>query len=263
MKTITTILLIAFTCNCYSQSEQSKPLIIQADTLFNAKKYSQAFDKYQMALQYDRSNTYPKIMMDSINEISLKKQKASFDSKQLLVDQQDSINKIKRVAAAKQHDSLRASKITPENKQYYKLNAEMAPLASHGQLTQFTDMDYNFVSERVQTFMYKQLGYSLIKSDLKGNNMVVEFTESVGLNQAKKMEFNFAVIPNENFFTIKNCEITGDYDMLLNFYIQYWSTKTKINTQQQGVLAQTKVLNDVAYLMNNKSGLYIDVKKGQ
>jgi len=66
MKKIITLLLIAFTVNCYSQNaEQAKPYIVKGDDLFAKKDYQHALEAYNNAIRNDRGDDAVKAKRDT------------------------------------------------------------------------------------------------------------------------------------------------------------------------------------------------------
>lgn len=273
MKKITTILLIAFTFNCYSQKKydlnavlekEHQDRVTKADSLFVVKEYQEALNTYNAAMRSGRGDETLRAKRDTcmryynIWKIESVRIEIAKDAKKKLED------KNVRIAKAKYDDSVRVSNMSPEDKAYYILNTEMSPLSRHGKLTQFNGIDYNFVSSRIQSYMRDYMNCSLMNDNLTGKNMVLDFQESVAISRKpKKMKFNFTVYPEGNFFTIKRCIITGDYSLLLNFYIKYWTTTLNVDTNKTGVIAETKLITDIAYFMKGVNGYYIEVKKFQ
>lgn len=130
------------------------------------------------------------------------------------------------------------------------LSANMAALAPHGKLTQFTGMDLNFVSSRVQDFMDNIMQYTF-SGDPKMDNtkpiktFVEKYIPKVSFSQSNEfIQFKYFAVVDRKSFTIQTCEITGTLYSLINFYISYWTTKINYEGRKEGEIVHSHLLND-------------------
>lgn len=179
----------------------------------------------------------------------------------------DSCATRQRLASAKQLNEPAKPKTAPAPKkevhadQGQALSAEMGALAPHGQLTQFSNMDYNFVSSRVQKYLSQALNMYPDSDDVTSERVFVAFKEKSALNAPQKaLQFNFNVHPAGTGFLVNDCRITGDRDKLIKFYVNYWPTTVQIDETNTGIVATTRLLADDVLLYLNGKDSYIAVK---
>jgi hypothetical protein len=211
----------------------------EGDLAYANKKYSKAASQYQYAQQICHECIYLNSLIDSCN-----------------AHQQF------KATATRTTSPTRQPLAIGQKNDDFKQAAEMGALAKHGQLTQFSDMKYNFVSSRIQKYISKYLNMFPDADDVNGDNVVLRFKEKSAINAPQKeLIFTFGVNTVGSDFVIRDCKITGDKQKLIDFYLNYWNTKLKLDENKTGLVAETKLLADNSnlYLEGNKS--YIEVKR--
>jgi len=133
-----------------------------------------------------------------------------------------------------------------------RLSFGMKQLASHGEATQITYYDLNFVDRRIQDFMRDNLHMVIKQTPKFYKQNGVEFLivkyfpeASIGITNPGFIQFKYLLF--ENHFKnaiIKSCKITGDFNMLINFYASYWPTNMHINPGPKDEVAYTYLMQD-------------------
>lgn len=131
------------------------------------------------------------------------------------------------------------------------LSANMAALAWHGKLTQFTNMDLNFVTERVDDYMNSALmGFSTLgppKFEIKNNQGIRtdKYLPAVmGAVTTSFIQFKYFTTISGKDFIIDSCVISGKLQFLINFYVSYWTTKINFEGRKDGEIVHNHLLND-------------------
>jgi hypothetical protein len=147
---------------------------------------------------------------------------------------------------------------SPFAQSYAMLNANMAALANHGKLTQFTYFDLQFVNSRFQDFLRDELSFAIVGEGqfelMKPNKFVLETYEKSFQNNSKKKQVltvKYNVFIQDDYLFIKSCEITGPYDYIIQVYTRYWKTSLNFEAAKKGELV-------VNYLHQDRIGLTLN-----
>lgn len=210
------------------------------DEAYGKKQYGKAMAEYQNAKQFCKDCSELIVRMDSCR---------------YLQKQRNNLNEERRPTS-----SVQSADHVPSDQAYYQKKGETTNLAPHGFLTQFYNMDYNYVTGMVQRYMNRQMNMAPVSDDLQDGYMIVVFEEKASYNTPPKaLTFKFKVRESGNDYVVEGCNITGDKQKLIGFYLSYWNTKMKVDETQTGLVANTKLLADECdlYLGSNN---YIEVK---
>ncbi|MBL7902927.1 MAG: hypothetical protein JNK73_13100 [Bacteroidia bacterium] len=132
--------------------------------------------------------------------------------------------------------------------EYQKLKNTMRPLGNTR--SQFSNVPYNFVSSRLQTYMNNEMNMYVLSDDLKNNQMTLVFEEKASYSgPAKKLKFEFSLYSLGNFFYIKDCKISGDKSKVVVFFIEYWRQNIHEDTLKEDVYKTMCLEDDVVLSM--------------
>lgn len=129
--------------------------------------------------------------------------------------------------------------------------------------TQITYFDFNFVSMNFQNYMIKKTNMTLddTKYNLKsGVGTITDIYINNGINtKIKKLYFTYTVFTIENDFVIKKLRISGDTDVVLKFYIFYWSTNLNYDDVKGRETVSNRFLQDRISYNFNEGKSFIEI----
>ena len=133
----------------------------------------------------------------------------------------------------------------------------MKNLARHGFLTQMTFFELNFVNLRIQDFMSKRLmmapkGEPTFTGDAI-KTLTQKYHKNIQINFAKEydMSVSYKLFPLQDKLIIESCEITGYYQYVIDFFVDYWTTTLNFEAAKGGEIVVNYLLQDRASLTLN------------
>jgi TonB family protein len=147
-----------------------------------------------------------------------------------------------------QNNVIDSLKLNEQNRQdwspygYHK-DALLFGLVDYKYTTQITYFDVNIVTERVQSFIQNSLGlYPNGNSDFNTKNKTITFTyiqpyASIGtITRPRKLNIKFNYFINAmKSIIIEKCLVSGDYSLVLDFYINFWPTTIHLQPSKNKV----------------------------
>lgn len=144
---------------------------------------------------------------------------------------------------------------SPYGYDYPKLDYAMRQLSHHGDATQITYFDMNFVNIRIQDFMEKEMNMAPLEPSVGKSGDVQTFTMKF-VKHANMGKVNYLYIKYtmysevKDYPLIKSCEVYGNDSYVLEFFTKYWPTR--VNVGNKG-LAYSILLQDKASINLNLS----------
>lgn len=143
-----------------------------------------------------------------------------------------------------------------------RLRASVSVLAPHGQLTQITYFDLNFVNLKIEQFLSSNL--YLVPSgspeiNMKGQikTITTHYNSKITFNNAANRTFTvkYYLLTSDytKGFIIKSCEIYGYFDWVAKFYLKYWTTTLNFENAKRGEVVVNYLWQDrVAFSGNGR-----------
>lgn len=131
--------------------------------------------------------------------------------------------------------------------------------------TQFTYIDINYVSPKIEQFVSDKLNLcrvsELDKYDFTDFDKIIEYNYKtcIGVGKPKTLLIRFVVFAHENNLIIKKVIIKGFDEYVLQFFIKFWYTKLNFDTVREGEIVSNFFLQDKVFLVRNKD-LTIDIE---
>lgn len=147
---------------------------------------------------------------------------------------------------------------SPYNVDYSMLSFQMRQIAMHGDATQITYFDLNFVDGLMQHFMKNNLNMVIDNvSKFKKEGYYQTFTVSyaqmatIGTGKIPHVYFKYTIFDNkEKHPIIKSCIISGNASKVIYFYASYWPTTMNFDGSHDKV-AFNYLLQDKATIRLN------------
>lgn len=113
--------------------------------------------------------------------------------------------------------------------------------------TQITFVDLNHVVLKIQDFLSSKMKLSphgKERYNLKEGIGTISYEYLTSSGKPKKINLTFTVFPIDHDFIIESCAITGDNDLVLQFYVKYWDTNINIDEITAKRTAHSRFLQD-------------------
>ena len=131
---------------------------------------------------------------------------------------------------------------------------------------QFTYFDLNFVSLNIQDFMSRKFAMSQDGSQSKYNlkegkgTISNVYIDQISINrEPRKIKITYTIFPIEKEFVIKSVKITGNADVVLKFYVYFWSTTLNFDDVSKKEAVSNRYFQDrISYSYNNGNS-YIQI----
>lgn len=128
--------------------------------------------------------------------------------------------------------------------------------------SQFSNIQYNYVSSRLQLYMENSMNMHLISDDvnIKNNKITLVFEEKSSVaGSLRKLKFTFDTYTIGTLFYIKKCSITGNDDKLTYFFVDYWRQNIQYDELKTGIFKTMCIADDIVLTL--KPNLkFIEVK---
>lgn len=110
------------------------------------------------------------------------------------------------------------------DREKHEINARMQSLFT----TEFTNMRMNFVTPRVQDFLEKRMELTIVgEPEIRAVDSLFifdsKFIKHVSSNN-NTLHFTYNTKPEGNEFIIQSCEINGNFQFVVEFFIKFWNT---------------------------------------
>jgi len=141
------------------------------------------------------------------------------------------------------------------------LSFKMKLLSHHGDATQVTYFDLNFVDQLMQHFVQNQLHMTIVAFPVFGKEnglqtLTIRYKQqaTIGTTRIPYLIFKYAFFENkEKHPIIKSCTISGTSMSVVNFYVKYWPTSINFDVSKDKV-AYNYLLQDKATIRVNANG---------
>jgi len=135
------------------------------------------------------------------------------------------------------------------------LSFQMRQLASHGDATQITYFDLNFVDGLMQNFVPKQLGMAIATApNLTKESLIVTYTQMATMGaKPAHLYFKYSYFTNKQGHPIiKSLEIYGYSLSVIKFFVSYWPTTINFDPSKNKI-AYNYLWQDKATIKCNQS----------
>ena len=147
---------------------------------------------------------------------------------------------------------------SPYGLNYTMLDVNMRLLANHGDATQITYFDLNFVDQRMQNFMgaYMHMEVAHFPTIIKQgiyNILTIRYLQqaTMGTTHIPSLYFKYTYFVNkDNHPIIKSLYLYGDANYVIDFYVRYWPTTINFD-ETRNKIAYNYLLQDKATIRFN------------
>ena len=142
-------------------------------------------------------------------------------------------------------------------------NSFDANSATQTYLSRFIGYDYNKVMPGLQMFLQDKMSMASVDalSGMKNGWLKIAYTPQVDDSKVQRFIYVLSKIDNKGMIT--QMKITGDWNLMVPLFCDYWPTKLNFNNLKKGEVVSVYNLNEKITLSSSNSGndCIITVKK--
>lgn len=179
----------------------------------------------------------------------------------------DADNKNKKANQSANHSGSRSADVDG----YTKLERQLDVLSRVEDFTLFRKLDYNFVVSRFGVYLQLTKRMTYLGQEKKGNKIIDTYTPGISIKKEEYLYVTYMVEEHpdlrgafgDGLTEIKEVEITGDPELVIQLFTSYWSPLQVDLTRNTGYMASIEKMSDYIELQAVAPNQYkITITKG-
>lgn len=147
---------------------------------------------------------------------------------------------------------------------YDKLERHLNAMSRVEDFTLFRKLDYNFVISRFSAYLQLTKGMAYLEQKKKGDKIIDKYTPGISTKKNEYLYVTYTVEEHpdrmgafgEGLTAIKEVEITGDPQLVVNLFTSYWLRTELHSGRKEGLTTAIEKMSDYVELKATGAGGY-------